>query len=163
MPDTTSIADISQAIQLSIAPVFLLVAIAAFINAFVARLARVVDRSRSLSDHLANAKNEQRSNIVAELSMLEQRARLVHLGMTLGITTALLVCLVVVVAFIEAILGISNNLIIGGLFIAAMVFLIGTLLTFLREVLLAIRSLPLGRTNPGSAQTSDCSKTDKTG
>jgi hypothetical protein len=38
-----SIADISQAIQLSSAPVFLLVGIAGFINAFVARLSPVVD------------------------------------------------------------------------------------------------------------------------
>jgi len=140
-----SIADISQAIQLSIAPVFLLVGIAGFINAFVARLSRVVDRSRVLEEILNDADAEARETALKELCVLDRRARLVYVGITLGITTALLVCVLIVTVFLEAFLGVSHAILIGGLFIAAMLSLIGTLVAFLREVFLAVSSLTIGR------------------
>jgi pheromone shutdown protein TraB len=140
-----SIADISQAIQLSIAPVFLLVGIAGFINAFVARLSRVVDRSRVLEELLNGADTEGRETALKELCILDRRARLVYVGITLGITTALLVCILIVTVFLEAFLGVSHAILIGGLFIAAMLSLIGTLVAFLREVFLAVSSLTIGR------------------
>ncbi len=140
-----SIADISQAIQLSIAPVFLLVGIAGFINAFVARLSRVVDRSRVLEELLNDADKEARETALTELCILDRRARLVYVGITLGITTALLVCILIVTVFVEAFLGVSHAILIGGLFIAAMLSLIGTLVAFLREVFLAVSSLTIGR------------------
>jgi hypothetical protein len=140
-----SIADISQAIQLSIAPVFLLVGIAGFINAFVARLSRVVDRSRFLEELLNDADTEARDTALKELCILDRRARLVYVGITLGISTALLVCILIVTVFLEAFLGVSHAILIGGLFIAAMLSLIGTLVAFLREVFLAVSSLTIGR------------------
>lgn len=140
-----SIADMSQAIQLSIAPVFLLVGIAGFINAFVARLSRVVDRSRVLEELLNDADKEARETALKELCILDRRARLVYVGITLGITTALLVCILIVTVFVEAFLGVSHAILIGGLFIAAMLSLIGTLVAFLREVFLAVSSLTIGR------------------
>ena len=140
-----SIADISQAIQLSIAPVFLLVGIAGFINAFVARLSRVVDRSRVLEELLNDADKEARETALKELCILDRRARLVYVGITLGISTALLVCILIVTVFLEAFLGVSHAILIGGLFIAAMLSLIGTLVAFLREVFLAVSSLTIGR------------------
>lgn len=140
-----SIADISQAIQLSIAPVFLLVGIAGFINAFVARLSRVVDRSRFLEELLKDPDTEARETALKELCILDRRARLVYVGITLGITTALLVCILIVTVFLEAFLGVTHAILIGGLFIAAMLSLIGTLVAFLREVFLAVSSLTIGR------------------
>ncbi len=140
-----SIADISNAIQLSIAPVFLLVGIAGFINAFVSRLSRVVDRSRHLEGVLGDADGEAREDALRELCILDRRARLVYVGITLGITTALLICILIVTVFVEAFLGVSHAILIGGLFIAAMLSLIGTLVSFLREVFLAVSSLTVGR------------------
>ncbi|HSM27268.1 MAG TPA: DUF2721 domain-containing protein, partial [Thioalkalivibrio sp.] len=89
-----------------------------------------------------------RVNALRELEILDRRAQLVNIGITLGITTALLICIVIVTAFIEAFLGVSHAMLIGGLFMAAMFSLIGTLLAFLREVFLAIRSITLGRSRP---------------
>lgn len=145
MQNLPSIVDISQAIQLSVAPVFLLVGIAAFINAFVSRLSRVVDRSRHLEGLLQEADGEVREDALHELCILDRRARLVYIGITLGITTALLVCILIVTMFVEAFLGANHALLVGGLFVAAMLSLIGTLVAFLREVFLAISSLTVGR------------------
>lgn len=145
MQNFPSIVDISQAIQLSIAPVFLLVGIAGFINAFVSRLSRVVDRSRHLEELLQEADGEMREDALRELCILDRRARLVYVGITLGIATALLVCILIVIMFVEAFLGANHALLVGGLFVAAMLSLIGTLVSFLREVFLAITSLTVGR------------------
>lgn len=145
MQTLPSIMDISQVIQLSVAPVFLLVGIAGFLNAFVSRLSRVVDRSRHLEAVLQEADDEVRKDALRELCILDRRARLVYVGITLGIATALLVCVLIVTMFVEAFLGASHAILIGGLFIAAMFFLIGTLVSFLREVFLAITSLTVGR------------------
>ena len=145
MSSTQTLYDISTVIQLSVAPVFLLVGIAGFINAFVSRLSRAVDRRRYLQARIRHEDHEFHKTAIRELELLEARVRMVHLGITLGITTALLICLTIVSAFIEYFLGIDNPLLIGALFVLAMFSLIGALLAFLREVFLAIRSLNLSQ------------------
>ena len=48
----TQLADISHVIQLAIAPVFLLTAVATMINAMNTRLGRIVDRRRVVQDRI---------------------------------------------------------------------------------------------------------------
>lgn len=135
MLPTGSITDIAHVIQTVMAPVFLLVGIGAFINAFAGRLSRIVDRSRVLEQQ------SMREPARTELHILKRRARTVYIGITMGIASALLVCLSIALAFIGHFLNVNVAALIGVLFIAAMIMLIGTLLAFLREVFLAIRAL----------------------
>ena len=79
------------------------------------------------------------------MEILGRRARLAYLGITLGIGSALLVCLVIVAAFLGHFFGLRVGQYLGALFVAAMLCLIGALLAFLREVFLAIKYLPIGR------------------
>jgi hypothetical protein len=137
--------DISAVIELAIAPVFLLVGIASFINVFAGRLARIVDRSRALEASTAASDHAEREAARKELRFLRLRARWVHFGMTAGIGSALMVSLLIVLAFLGHFLQLGLPRLIGGLFIAAMVLLIGALLAFLREVYLALRSLRIGK------------------
>lgn len=58
--------DISQVIQLAVAPVFLLAGIGAFINAFSTRLGRIFDRSRLLEREAGGAGPAQRSTPLGE-------------------------------------------------------------------------------------------------
>ena len=80
-----TITDIAHVIQTVMAPVFLLVGIGAFINAFAGRLSRIVDRSRVLEQQ------SMREPARTELHTLKRRARTVYLGITMGIASALLV------------------------------------------------------------------------
>lgn len=130
-----TITDIAHVIQTVMAPVFLLVGIGAFINAFAGRLSRIVDRSRVLEQQ------SMREPARTELHTLKRRARTVYLGITMGIASALLVCLSIALAFVGHFLATNVAAVIGVLFIAAMITLIGALLAFLREVFLAIRAL----------------------
>ncbi|MFP4079203.1 MAG: DUF2721 domain-containing protein [Ectothiorhodospira sp.] len=143
MTPQPSPAEISQVIQLSVAPVFLLVGVAGFVNAFVARLSRVVDRRRHVAGLLRAPDPARKELMLREVGILDRRARLVHVGITLSITTALLVCLTIVTVFLEFFLGMAQPHVVGGLFILAMLCLVGALLAFLREVFLAIQSLTL--------------------
>lgn len=52
MPAAESINPLTEAIQLAIAPVFLLTGVAGMLNALGIRLARVIDRGRALEDIL---------------------------------------------------------------------------------------------------------------
>jgi hypothetical protein len=65
--------DISRVIQLAVAPVFLLTAIATLINTLNGRLGRIVDRRRTLFGRAADGET-----VAAELDLLERRSRLVY-------------------------------------------------------------------------------------
>jgi hypothetical protein len=64
--------------------------------------------------------------------------------MTLGTTSALLICFVIAALFISAFVKFPVSTIVAILFIGAMVALIAALLLFLREVFLATRILRIG-------------------
>ncbi len=133
--------DISHVIQLAVAPVFLLAGIGAFVNAATGRLARIFDRSRLLESRLEHSESDKRQALIIELEWLGRRARLAYYGVALDIIAALLVCVLIAFAFAGHYFGLEYRGLIGGLFFAAMLSLIGGLLAFLREVFVAVRSL----------------------
>lgn len=138
MPPESRIQDIAHVIQLAVAPVFLLTAVGTILNVLTTRLARVVDRARKLHERLGEATEKARPPIDAELGILGRRRRLVNYAITLGTTAALLVCLVIAVAFLGFILHADFAGALAGLFIAAMLAFIGALVLFLREIFLAV-------------------------
>jgi len=136
--------DIGHVIQLAVAPVFLLAGIGAFINAFAGRLGRVFDRGRRLEAVLEGEAPCNEVEIRMELDILWRRARLAYIGIALDILAALLVCILIVIAFAGYFFDFAVRELIGGLFIAAMLALIGGLVAFLREVFIAVRSFSFG-------------------
>lgn len=128
--------DISRVIQLAVAPVFLLTAIATLISAMNARLGRIVDRRRVVQARGNLADQEA----VAELEQLARRSRLVYLAIFCAVLAALLVCLVVAGAFLGALLSVDIARAVAGLFIAAMLAMIAGLGLFLREIFLAVQT-----------------------
>lgn len=131
--------DITRVIQLAVAPVFLLTAIATMINALNSRLGRIVDRRRVVLERLPTRTDEQAEEANQEIRKLERRSRLVYYAIFCAVLSALLVCMVVAGAFLGALLGVNLASSIAGLFIAAMLAMIASLALFLREVYLAVR------------------------
>jgi MFS family permease len=129
---------IHDAIQLAIAPVFLLTSIAAFINALIGRLGRAVDRRRLLEDDvLPKLEGEEREDKLAELRLVERRVHLVLWSIALAVLSALLVCLLIGVAFGAAFVTLDLARAIAGLFIGAVLALTGCLMLFMHEITLA--------------------------
>jgi len=131
--------DISHVIQLAVAPVFLLTAIATLINALNARLGRTVDRRRVVQERLQTRSGDEAEAAEQEISYLIHRSRLVYFAIFCAVLSALLVCLVVAGAFLGALLGVDLARTVATLFIGAMLAMIAALGLFLREVFLAVR------------------------
>jgi len=144
MPPQSRIQDITHVIQLAVAPVFLLTAVGTILNVLTTRLSRVVDRARKLDERLGEAAQDARAPLEAELRVLARRRRLVNRAITLGTTAALLVCLVIAVAFLGFVLHADLSGALAGLFIAAMLAFIGALVFFLREIFLAVATPGVG-------------------
>lgn len=132
--------DISHVIQLAVAPVFLLTAIATLINALNTRLGRIVDRRRVVQERLHTREPGAGEVAAREISYLQRRSRLVYYAIFCAVLSALLVCLVVAGAFLGALLGVDLARTVATLFIAAMLAMIAGLGLFLREVYLAVRT-----------------------
>lgn len=137
MPTLPESGIIAHAIQLAIAPVFLLTGIAGLLNVMAARLARVIDRTRTFETTWAGLDPEARAAARTELASLEQRRRACSWSINYCTTAALLICVVIVALFAEEFLSLNLRLGAGALFVAAMIALIGGLGCFLREVYLA--------------------------
>ena len=132
--------DISRVIQLAVAPVFLLTAIATLINALNTRLGRIVDRRRVVQERLPSQGSDASAVAQREIRMLVRRSRLVYYAIFCAVLSALLVCLVVAGAFLGALLGVDLARGVAALFIAVMMAMIASLGLSLREVFLAVRS-----------------------
>jgi sterol desaturase/sphingolipid hydroxylase (fatty acid hydroxylase superfamily) len=141
MASEQQLQDITHTIQLAVAPVFLLSAIGTALGVFSTRLGRVVDRARVLETELLNATDENRPGLVEELRRLDQRVRLIHLALTTGTVAALLVCLLIAVAFVGYLSGVNLGAVVATLFIVAMLAFVGSLVFFLREIFVAIATL----------------------
>jgi hypothetical protein len=145
------LADIARTIQLAVAPVFLLTALGTILGVLANRLSRVVDRTRVLQariDATANARDFVRTSLPpqTELEILFRRRTLVNRAITCATVAALLVCTVVLLAFLGFILHQNFSRAIAMLFIGAMVMFIAALTYFLREIILTVRSV---RSQPG--------------
>jgi hypothetical protein len=136
--------DIGNVIQLAVAPVFLLSGIGIVLTVLTNRLARVVDRARKLEEAARSSTGDLLEERRRELVVMAYRARLMNRSITLSTCSALLVAVVVVLLFLGALLDFNATLPVAGLFILAMLSLIGALLLFLREVFLAIKALKIG-------------------
>jgi hypothetical protein len=140
----SGITDIAHGVQLAVAPVFLLSGVGVILTVLTNRLARIVDRGRSLEATLPVTTEDALGKVQAELRTLSQRAHLIHRAITLSTSCALLVCLVIVALFVGVALGRDLSMLIVVLFIAALCAFIGGLVSFLLEIRAATSSLHFG-------------------
>jgi Protein of unknown function (DUF2721) len=132
-----------RAIQLALAPVFLLTGVAGLLNVMTGRLSRVIARGRQLiespQDNLAMPPDMRAS----ELRMLERRRHLASMAITTCTLAALLVCTVILLLFVEVLLELPLKWLEGMLFAGATLALIVSLMYFLREVHLSSQTVLL--------------------
>ncbi len=141
----TPTAAIAGVIQLAVAPVFLLAAIAGLLGVMSTRLGRIIDRARVIERRIPQAKrDEQRALLRSETTILWRRISLINWGIRLCVTGALTVCLVIVSLFVGAFVAVNIATLIAVLFVVAMFLMIGGLLFLLREVNVSTRHMREG-------------------
>ena len=138
------VVDIAHAIQLAVAPVFLLSGVGVVLGVLTARLARIVDRARAAEEKLGIDPVHDTAEVRQQLHVLARRARLINIAITLITVTALLVALVVALLFASTFAPINLATPVAVLFVASMVSLVVALIAFLLEVRIAIAVLRIG-------------------
>ena len=144
MFETIARTGIAHVIQLAVAPVFLLTGVAAILGVMANRLARIVDRARILELKLSDAQGEARTELEGRLRNLSRRAKLISHAIALCVSTAVLVCGVIIVLFLGEFLAFEATAPAAVLFICALLSFLLALIWLLREVFLATRTLKFG-------------------
>lgn len=130
------ISDVASAIQLSVAPVFLLAGVGGLLNVLTSRLARAVDRIRLLSSQHDNNRSKGEE---IEFTIQMRRTYFIHWSIIRSTICALAICLVVVLLFAGNVILDDPSTLITVLFISAMVSLTIAMILFLLEISLALR------------------------
>jgi MFS family permease len=141
--------DTGHAIQLALAPVFLLTGIAGLLNVISGRLARIIDRGRCLVEKRPDPSVLSEDAVRLELALLEQRRRFTSIAITACTWSALLVCVVIAMLFLESLAALSLKWLIGLLFMASTVALVVGLACFLREVHLSGQTVRIAQGRSG--------------
>ena len=139
LPETPSIAQLSQVIAQVTAPAFLLGAVAAFIAVLITRLNRIIDRSQALNaiDHGDPAK----THLKADIPRLKRRAALLNSAIFLAATSAIVTTLLVIVAFVSAFFHVRHEYGVAVLFVVALGFFAAALVNLAREAWIALHEL----------------------
>ncbi len=137
----TGSAMIAETIQLSVTPVFLLVATGSLLNVLTGRLSRVVDRSRALMERWAETEGQEHERVVAELRAADRRMDVINNAIAAAVACGIVVCLLVALLFAQAIAGFNLGLAASWAFAIAMLLLLASLVLFLIEVRMAIRNI----------------------
>lgn len=139
MTPTEVLPDVARAIQLALTPVFLLTGIAGMLNVMTGRLSRIIDRGRALGEDRPGVVSSDLTH--AELLSLDTRRHLTSVAIASCTIAALLLCVDIVALFVEVMLGLPLNWLVGLLFVASTLALVVGLSFFLREVHMVTRTV----------------------
>jgi hypothetical protein len=136
LPDTPSVAQLSQVIAHVTAPSFLLGAVAAFISVLINRINRVIDRAQALN--AISDDDTSKAQLKADIPRLARRAKLLNSAILFSSVTAIVTSLLIMLAFLSALYGMQHEYGIAVLFIVALGFFIASLLNLAREARIAL-------------------------
>jgi hypothetical protein len=140
MDTVTTVQTVGQAIEAAVAPVFLIVGIAGLLNMLSARLGRVIDRTRSVRAELRRSEEAgDRERRQAEMVLLRRRIELANWSIRACVSSAFVVCVLVVALFVNDFVAVDLGALVAALFVVAMLLIIVGLGTLLLEVGLASR------------------------
>lgn len=136
LPVTPSIDQLSRIIGNVAAPAFLLGAVAAFISVLMSRINRVIDRSQFL--HGIGDDDKSRYYLKADLPRLKRRAQLLNRALLCSVVAAILTALIIIVAFISAMMSVAHEYGVAILFIGALLLFCAALIDLARETRIAL-------------------------
>jgi hypothetical protein len=128
-------------IQLSITPVILFTGLGSLLLTMTNRLARIVDRTRSLATQAQATSGEPRAHVESQLRIMYRRAKIVRAGVTLAASSMFFSAALVVAIFLSALLDQGLGYLILGMFGASILLLLGALAAFIRDIFMSLTAL----------------------
>lgn len=133
-----------ELIQLSLAPVFLIVGIGQMVNVVTGRLARIIDRARYFEDQYEAMPQRISTRAKVEITSLRRRMRFANWAVTFLTASAVLVCVDVILLLTNGLITASLDGVILTMFILSLSFITCGLVAFFFEVSVATASLKIG-------------------
>lgn len=134
--DTPSPTELSRIISQITAPAFLLGAVAAFIALLLARLRQVIDRTQELNGIADDDK--ARAPLKADIPRLHRRANLLNRAVEYAAISAIIVTLLMFVAFVSAFMNLQHERGVALLFMISLTFFATALVNLVRETRIAL-------------------------
>ncbi|MCW3847959.1 DUF2721 domain-containing protein [Sphingomonas sp. LB-2] len=138
---STSLSTVADTIQTAIAPVFLLAGIGAILNVMVGRLARIVDRARTVEALHPRSTGPEHDRHVWELRLIDRRVTVINSAIFLVVASALSICLVVALMFVSRLVNFHIGGVVAATFVLSMLLLMAGLIFFLIEVRLSLDAI----------------------
>lgn len=139
-----SLQDLVKILPLALGPVILISGVGLLLLTLTNRFGRLVDRVRLLTkDRAAQTDAANRARVEAQIEILQRRARLLRLSISLGATTVLLVPVLILVLFLSSLLQLELAGLVIVIFCLAQVSLIGSMLTFIQDMNLSLKAVRL--------------------
>jgi hypothetical protein len=138
--------NVAKLIQLALGPVFLLSGVGITLSMLTQRLARIVDRARTLEDQRERTTDADRlKHIDRDLRAIWRRTRYINSAIALSTVSAFTTTLVVTLLFASEFTRMAVGGLIAVMFIASMMALSTSFIMFLIEVRIATRTLRIGQ------------------
>ena len=142
MPLSIDSSSITHSIQLSVAPVFLLTAVAGMIGAVAGRLARIIDRARVVEERVRHQDDPASlEHAVLELGYLRTRGRMANGCIGLLTLCGFLIGLTIVLLFLGETTNLRGHTWALGSFLTGVVSFLLALVLFFVETVMATRLL----------------------
>jgi hypothetical protein len=136
---------VATLIQQALGPVFLISGVGITLSMLTARLARIVDRARTLEDRREATTDATRiADIDQDLRYIVKRVRYINGAIILSTVSAFFTAVVVTLLFASAFSPLNVGAIIAVLFVGSLLCLSLSFLMFLIEVRVATRSIRIG-------------------
>lgn len=140
---------VSHGIQMAVAPVFMLTAVAGLIGALANRLARIVDRVRVLEGWLRAGTAPDEDAAYWELDRLRLRGNIVNWSVGLLTLSATLIAMTVIVLFLGELNSPGGSTLVPWSFMGGVLCFLLALLCFLLETVLSTHAVRHGMRRPG--------------
>ncbi len=137
-----TVAQLVPVLQTAIGPTILISGVGLLLLTMTNRLGRAIDRARLLARETPSSLI-QAEKVAAQLSVLWRRARLIRLAIALASISALAASILIILLFLTALWQIETAWLIGTVFIACMLCLIGSLAVFIHDVNQSLVALKL--------------------
>ena len=135
--------EIVPVLQVAIGPVILISGVGLLLLTMTNRLARAIDRARSLVRELREGREQDRDQVLAQVAIIYRRAKVIRITIVLAGLSVLLAAVLIISLFMTALFRWQEGLWISLVFVACMGSLIASLVTFIYDIHLSLVALKL--------------------